>query len=86
MTVIGVAPEGFIGAMPGIREDLWLTLNPIGSNNWRMTHRGAAFLNVVGRLRPGVSREMANQDLETIMRRIVAAYPNDHLGRERHHA
>ena len=80
VTVIGVAPQGFIGAMPGIREDLWLTLNPIGSNNWRMTHRGAAFLNVVGRLRPGVNREMATQDLETIMRRIVAAYPNDHLG------
>jgi predicted permease len=80
VTVIGVAPEGFIGAMPGIREDLWLTLNPIGSNNWRMTHRGATFLNVVGRLRPGVSLEMATQDLDTIMRRIVAAYPNDHLG------
>src|ERR1700748_1519158 len=79
VTVIGVAPQGFIGAMPGIREELWLTLNPIGSNNWRMTHCGAAFLNVVARLRPGVNREMATQDLETIMRRIVAAYPNDHL-------
>ena len=80
VTVIGVAPEGFIGAMPGIREDLWLTLNPIGSNNWRMTHRSAYFLNVVGRLRPGVKRETATQDLDTIMRRIVAAYPNEHLG------
>jgi predicted permease len=80
VTVIGVAPEGFIGAMPGIREDLWLTLNPIGSNAWRMTHRSASFLNVVGRLRPEVSRAMATQDLEAIMRRIVAAYPDDHLG------
>ena len=80
VTVIGVAPEGFIGAMPGIRDDAWLTLNPIGSNNWRMTHRGAAFLNVLGRLRPGVSRERAAQDLDTLMRRIVAAYPNEHLG------
>jgi predicted permease len=80
VTVIGVAPEGFIGAMPGIRQDAWLTLNPIGSNEWRMTHRSAAFLNVVGRLRPGVNRESATQDLETIMQRIVAAYPNDHLG------
>jgi predicted permease len=80
VTIIGVAPEGVIGAMPGIREDAWLTLNPIGSNNWRMTHRSAAFLNVVGRLRPGVSRAMATQDLDTIMRRIVAAYPDDHLG------
>lgn len=80
VTVIGVAPEGFIGAMPGIREYAWLTLNPIGSNNWRMTHRSATFLNVVGRLRPGVSRAMATQDLDTIMRRIVAAYPDDHPG------
>ena len=27
-----------------------------------------------------MSREQANQDLEIIMRRIVAAYPSDHLG------
>ena len=80
VTVIGVAPEGVIGAMPGIREDAWLTLNPIGSNGWRMTHRSASFLNVVGRLRPGVNRAMATQDLDTIMRRIVAAYPDDHPG------
>jgi predicted permease len=80
VTVIGVAPEGFIGSMPGIRQDAWLTLNPLGTNKYRMTHRSANFLNVLGRLRPGVSRESANQDLETIMRRIVAAYPDDHLG------
>jgi predicted permease len=80
VTVIGIAPEGFIGAMPGIRQELWLTLNPIGTNDYRMTHRRASFLNVLGRLKPGVTRESANQDLETIMRRIVAAYPDDHLG------
>jgi predicted permease len=80
VTVIGVAPEGFMGAMPGIRQELWLTLNPIGTNAYRMTHRRASFLNVLGRLKPGVTRASANQDLETIMRRIVAAYPDDHLG------
>jgi predicted permease len=80
VTVIGVAPQGFMGAMPGIREDLWATLNPIGSNAWRMTHRSAAWLNVLGRLRPGVNRDRATQDLQTIMQRIAVAYPNDHLG------
>ena len=80
VTVIGVAPEEFVGAMPGIREELWVTLNPIGSNTWRMTHRSAAWLNVLGRLRPGVSRDQATHDLETIMQRIVAAYPDEHLG------
>jgi ABC-type antimicrobial peptide transport system permease subunit len=80
VTVIGVAPEGFIGAMPGVRQDAWLPLNPMGANEYWMTHRNVAVLNVLGRLRPGMSREQATQDLEMIMRRIVAAYPNDHLG------
>ncbi len=80
VTVIGVAPEGFIGAMPGIRQDVWATLNPLGTDTWRITHREGAWLNVVARLKPGVSRERATQDLETIMRRIVAAYPKEHLG------
>ncbi len=39
VTVIGVAPEGVVGAMPGIREDLWVTLDPLGTDVWRMTHR-----------------------------------------------
>src|SRR5271163_4355754 len=80
VTVIGVAPEGLIGAAPGLRDDAWLPLNPLGTNEYRLTHRSLDFLNVLGRLQPGMSREQATQDLETIMRRIVAAYPNDHLG------
>jgi predicted permease len=85
VTVIGVAPEGVVGAMPGIREDLWVTLNPLGSSAWRMTHRGAGavWLNVIGRLRPGVSRGQAAQDLDTLMHNIVVAYPDDHLGENR---
>src|SRR5246127_2316769 len=85
VTVIGVAPEGFVGAMPGIRDDLWVTLDPLGTDVWRMTHRsgGAVWLNVIGRLRPGVSRGQAAQDLDTLMHNIVAAYPDDHLGENR---
>ncbi|HEX3662152.1 MAG TPA: ABC transporter permease [Acidobacteriaceae bacterium] len=82
-TIIGVAPPDFIGCMPAIREDLWAPLAPgttPGSNDWRILHREDSWLNVVGRLRPGVSREAATQDLETNMRRLVAAYPSAHLG------
>ena len=78
--VIGVAPEGFIGAMPGLRQDAWLPLDPLGNNQSRLADRSANFLNVLGRLRPGVSRERATSDLEHLMRGIVAAYPNEHLG------
>jgi len=80
VTVIGVAPEGFVGAMPGIREDAWLTLNPAGTATYQMTHRGAYHYNVLAKLRPGVSRESAEGDLETIMQRIVKAYPAEHQG------
>jgi len=85
VTVIGVAPEGFVGAMPGLRDDLWITLNPLGTSEWRMTHRsgGAVWLNVIGRLGPGVSRGQAAQDLDTLMHHIVLAYPDDHLGENR---
>ena len=82
-TIIGVAPEGFIGCMPAIREDMWATLSPCtapGCNDWQVLHRDNTWLNVMGRLRPGVSRRAATDDLEAVMRRLVAAYPAAHLG------
>ena len=79
-TIIGVAPEGFIGAMPGLRHDAWLPLDPLGSDRYRLMHRNLNFLNVLGRLRPGVSRQAATEDLDRQMRQIVAGYPDDHLG------
>ncbi len=83
LTVIGVAPEGFVGAAPGLRDDLWVTLDPLGTDVWRMTHRDSDWLILIGRLRPGVSRDQAAQDLDTVMHHIVAAYPDDHLGDNR---
>ncbi len=80
VTVIGVAPPGFINAMPGVRQDAWLPLDPLGTDRSRMTQRSTDYLNVLGRLKPGVSRPQATQDLETIMRQLVAEFPNDHLG------
>ena len=82
VTIIGVAPEGFIGAMPGIRTDAWLPLaanTDPGSNAW-IQRRGNYWLNVIGRLRPNVTRNAANADLETLMRQIVARYPKEHIG------
>ncbi len=83
VTVIGVAPEGFVGAAPGLRDDLWVTLDPLGADVWRMTHRDSDWLILIGRLRPGVSRGQAAQDLDTSMHDIVVAYPDQHLGDNR---
>src|ERR1700735_2151517 len=83
VTVIGVAPAGFVGAAPGLRDDLWVTLDPLGTDSWRMTHRDSDWLIVIGRLRPGVSRGQAAQDLDTLMHTIVVTYPDQHLGDNR---
>jgi len=82
LTVIGVAPEGFIGCMTGVRTDAWVPLSPIRQDgvNWQIEGRGSPWLNVTGRLRPGVSRARATQDLELLMQHLVAQYPNDHPG------
>lgn len=82
-TIIGVAPQGFTGCMPAIREDIWAPLAPCtapGCNDWHVLHREDTWLNVMGRLRPGVNRRAATGDLEAIMRRLVAEYPAAHLG------
>ncbi len=82
-TIIGVAPQGFIGCMPAIREDIWVPLAPSttpGGNDWNVLHRENTWLNVMGRLRPGVRRSAATQDVDMIMRRLVAEYPAAHLG------
>ena len=82
-TIIGVALRGFVGCMPAIREDLWVPLGASttpGGNDWELLHRENTWLNVMGRLRPGVDRRAATQDVAAIMRRLVAAYPAAHLG------
>lgn len=82
LTVIGVAPKGFIGCKTGIRTDAWLPLVPIRQSApiWQIEQRGSPWLNTMGRLRPGVSRASAAQELEVLMEQLVAQYPGDHPG------
>jgi len=80
LTVIGIAPPGFINAMPGIQDDAWLPLDPLGTDGPRRTDRSANYLNVLGRLRPGLTRQRATEDLQRIMGQLVAEFPNAHPG------
>ena len=57
VTVIGVAPEGFVGAAPGLRDDLWVTLDPLGADVAN-DHRDSDWL-ILSEVRPGVT--MAKQ-------------------------
>lgn len=67
-TVIGVMPAGF--DFPRGAQ-LW---TPLGINQGWMK-RGATFLEVVGRLRYGVSPNSAKSEIGAIMTRVAAEYP-----------
>jgi putative ABC transport system permease protein len=70
-TVVGVMPTAF--AFPrGV--DLWTPLLP-AMNQRAVESRGATFLQAVGRLKPGVTLDQAEADLNTIIARLAEQYP-----------
>ena len=82
-TIVGVAPKGFRGNLSGLRSDIFL---PLGMDEqiWgstRIKYRGDPWLNVLGVLRPGVDQHQADTELNVLMERLVAQYPDgDHQG------
>ena len=72
-TVVGVAPEGF--HYPSTAIDLWvpISLDPAPSNIGR--YWGMSSLNVIGRLRPGITVRQAEQDLAGLIDRARSTFP-----------
>lgn len=72
------APQVVIGVMPPMRDlfsnvDLFLTYVP--DYAWAV-QRGNKFLDLVGRLKPGVTVAQAQQELQSIHRRMPGVTPN----------
>jgi putative ABC transport system permease protein len=70
-TVIGVMPAGF--DYPDGAE-LWLPLRFSAAD--LVTQRGAHYLDVVGRLRPGVAVAAADRDIGTVAGQLAQTYPH----------
>lgn len=68
-TIVGVAPPEFQGCKTGLRTDLWLPLI-----YWRgdFRQRGDFWLNVLGKLRPGVGMQQAAGELNVLMQQVIA--------------
>ena len=82
-TIVGVAPRGFRGVMIGLQSDIFLPLGMMQQVwGWSpLDKRGSACLNVIGVLRPGVDQRQADNELNVLMQRLVAQYPEgDHQG------
>jgi predicted permease len=79
-SVIGVAPRDFTGCAPGLRAELWIPLS-MDRDVWgadRPARRGTFWLNVLGKLRPGVTTNQAQAELNLLMRGIAERFPEDH--------
>ena len=91
LTVVGVAPENFIGTEVGINRDVWVPimmysqLNPPSSvaratnEPERLANRNTHWLNVVARLKSGVSREQAEIAMTAIAEQVGKSHGETRL-------
>src|ERR1051325_9959175 len=76
-TVVGVMPAAFEFPIQNDPIELWTTIAGDASGEDPMTGaRGAHFLAVIGRLKPGVTTEQAQADVTTIAARLEQQYPD----------
>ncbi len=83
-TVVGIAPPEFTGTIPGSAPDVYVPVMMQGqvSPSWKMDplfgprSRNLSWLEVLGRLKPGVSREQAAAALTALGSQIAMANPN----------
>jgi predicted permease len=88
-TIVGVAPAGFAGTVPGLASDFWIPLvmvdrlqfagiqtaadNDPGAT--RLERRGTRWLFLKGRLADGRTAEEARTEIDTIFARLSTDYP-----------
>jgi predicted permease len=83
-TIIGVAPEGFYGTFVGRSMEYWVPasmLEVFGSGRDKLEDRGARWAEGYVRLKPGVTRNQAQQEISVIAARLEAEYPATNRGR-----
>ena len=83
MTVIGVAPEGFIGSFLGVASAAWVPMamqrDMMGGD--RLNARGNGWMQAIVRLKPGVSQAQAQAEATSIMAQLEQEHPQFNEGR-----
>ena len=77
-TIIGVARSGF--RVPESQSELWIPYTP-APDDLLPARRGNRFLNVIGRLGPGVSLERAQSQIRIVADQIARESPDMNAGR-----
>jgi macrolide transport system ATP-binding/permease protein len=83
-TIIGVAPAGFYGTFVGWAMQFWVPASmeeTFESGGYKLEDRGARWIEAYIRLKPGVSRTQAQQEISAIAARLETNYPATNRGR-----
>jgi putative ABC transport system permease protein len=80
--VVGIAPQEFTGTFAGVFIDLWVPLQQAGSwlgPQW-LSDRDSGGLRLIGRLKPGISLELAQTSLSALAARLAQDDPESRRG------
>jgi len=83
-TIIGVAPAGFYGTFVGWAMQFWVPASmeeTFESGGYKIEDRDARWIEAYVRLKPGVSRAQAQQEISAIAGRLESSYAATNRGR-----
>ena len=86
LTIVGVTPRGFLGFVVGRRPDLWwpIQMGPQVAE-WELESDSGEWLQIAGRLKPGVAEAQAQEELNVLFKRMRLAEADERKlsGKER---
>src|SRR5271170_622962 len=83
-TIVGVAPENFYGTFVVWGMQFWVPASMeeiFEAGGYKLEDRGARWIEAYVRLKPGVTREQAEQEITAVAKRLEVDYPDTNRGR-----
>jgi predicted permease len=84
--IIGVTPGVFQGPQSGLRADMWLPVMMVqpfaGGSDGLLNHRGEHWMIAIGHLKPDVTLEQAQAEMNTLYGHIATQFPDSHKNRD----
>jgi macrolide transport system ATP-binding/permease protein len=83
-TIVGVAPQGFYGTFVGWAMQFWVPASMeeiFEGSGYKLEDRGARWIEAYAQLKPGVTREQAQQEIAAVAKRLEKDYPDTNRGR-----
>jgi predicted permease len=84
-TIIGVAPERFHGTFVGYSFSFWVPTSmqeTFDTTGYKLEDRGARWIEGYAILKPGVSRQQAQAELNSISQRLEKDFPDTNRGHQ----